>query len=61
MGKYKHCKAIGLLLISCEALIHTIPKIWEKWIPIARKKYGKTQTFHKFKTGSGTQISLRLP
>ena len=43
MGKQKHSKAIGFLHISCEALIHTIPKIWEKWIPIVSKKYGKTQ------------------
>ena len=28
-----------------QAEIHTIPKIWEKWIPIVRKKYEKTQTF----------------
>ena len=29
-------------------LIHTIPKTWGKWIPIVRKKYGKTQTFEVF-------------
>ena len=45
MEKHKHSKAISFLHISCEALIHTIPKIWEKLIPIVRKKYGKTQTF----------------
>ena len=45
MGKHKHFKAMGFLHISCVALIHTIPKIWEKWIPTGRKKYGKTQTF----------------
>ena len=33
------------LHISCEALIHAIPKIWKKWIPIVRRKYGKTETF----------------
>ena len=33
------------LHISCEALNHTIPKIWKKWIPIVRKKYSKKQTF----------------
>ena len=31
--------------ISWEALIHAIPKIWKKWIPIVRRKYGKTETF----------------
>ena len=45
MGKHKHFKALGFLHILCEALIHTIPKIWEKLIPIDRKKYGKTLTF----------------
>ena len=35
---------IGFLHISLEAQIHTIPKIWEKWIPIAKEKYGKTET-----------------
>ena len=39
---------IGFLHISCEALIHAIPKTWEKWISIVRKKYGKTQTFQIF-------------
>ena len=28
-----------------KAEIHTIPKIWKKWISIVREKYGKTQTF----------------
>ena len=45
MGKYKYSKAIGFLHISCEASIHTISKIWEKWILIVRKKYGKKQIF----------------
>ena len=45
MGKHKHFKFMGFLNISGEAEIHTIPKIWEKWIPIVREKYGKTQTF----------------
>ena len=44
MGKHKDYKAMGFLPISCEALINTIPKIWEKWIPIVRGKYGKIQT-----------------
>ena len=35
---------IGFLHISLEAQIHTIPKIWKKWIPIAKEKYGKTET-----------------
>ena len=37
-------QTIGFLHISCDTLIHTIPKIWEKWIPIVRKKYGNTRT-----------------
>ena len=41
MGKHKHSKAMGFLHISCVALIHTIPKIWGKWIHRVRKKYGK--------------------
>ena len=31
-----------------EAEIYTIPKIWEKWIPIIREKYEKTQTFQSY-------------
>ena len=34
---------MDFLNISGEAEIHTIPKIREKWIPIVRRKYGKTQ------------------
>ena len=45
MGKTKHSKIIGFLYILVEAEIHTIPKTWEKWISIVRKKYGKTQKF----------------
>ena len=33
----KHSKALGFLHISCETLIHSIPKIWEKWVPIVRE------------------------
>ena len=33
------------LSISGEAEIHTFPKIWEKWIYLGRKKYGKAQRF----------------
>ena len=36
---------MGLLNILDEAEIHTIPKTWEKWIPILREKYGKKQIF----------------
>ena len=36
---------MDFLNISGEAEIHTIPKIREKWIPIVRKKYEKTQIF----------------
>ena len=45
MGKHKHFKFMGLLNILDEAEIHTIPKTWEKWIPILREKYGKKQIF----------------
>ena len=43
MGKHKHFKFMGFLNILDEAEIHTIPKIWDKWIPIIREKYGKKQ------------------
>ena len=43
--KQKHFKFVGFLNISGEAEIHTIPKIWEKWVSIVREKNGKTQTF----------------
>ena len=45
MRKHKHSKVLGFSNILGEAEIHTVPKIWEKWIPIVREKYGKTQTF----------------
>ena len=32
---------MGFLNISYKAEIHTIPRIWQKWIPIIREKYGK--------------------
>ena len=38
MGKHKHFKFMGFLNISYEAEIHTIPRTWEKWIPIIREK-----------------------
>ena len=38
MVKRKYSKAIGFSHISCEALIQTIPKIWEKGM-------SKTQNF----------------
>ena len=45
MGKNKHSKVMGFSTILSEAEIHTIPKIWKKWIPIVREKYEKKQTF----------------
>ena len=36
---------MGFLNIS---QISTIPKTWEKWILIAREKYGKKQTFESY-------------
>ena len=30
MGKHKHFKAMGFLHASCEAVIVTISKLWEK-------------------------------
>ena len=29
-------------------LIHTIPKIWDEWIPIVWKKYKKKETFQNY-------------
>ena len=43
--KIKHSKVMDFTTILGKAEIHTIPKIWEKWISIVREKYGKTQTF----------------
>ena len=36
---------MGFFNVSGEAEIHTVPKIWAKWISIVQEKYGKTQTF----------------
>ena len=41
MGKHEHFKFMGFLNISGEAQIHTVPKIWEKLIPIIRESKGK--------------------
>ena len=45
--EHKRFKFMGFLNILDEAEIHTIPKTWEKWIPIIRKKYGKKANFPK--------------
>ena len=45
MGKHKYAKVKGFLNFLYEAEIHAVPKTWQKWISIVRKKYGKTQTF----------------
>ena len=45
MGENKQSKVMGFSNILGEAEIHTIPKIWEKWIPVVREKYEKTQAF----------------
>ena len=45
MGKHKHFKVKGFLNFSYETEIHTVPKIWEKWISIIREKHGKIQAF----------------
>ena len=34
---------MGFSNILGKAEIHTIPKIWEKWIYLVQNKYGKTQ------------------
>ena len=47
MRKHKHFKFMVFLNISDEAEIHTIPKTWEKWIPIIREKYGKKANIPK--------------
>ena len=36
--KNKHSKVMGFSTILSEVEIHTITKIWKKWIPIAREK-----------------------
>ena len=41
----KYPKLMGFSNIWGEVEIHTIPKTWEKWISVAREKYGRTQTF----------------
>ena len=48
MAKYKHSKVMYFSNILGEAEIHTISKIWRKWISIVREKYGKTQTFQSY-------------
>ena len=45
MEKHKHFKFMGFLNISDEAEIHTIPRAWEKWMPMIREEYGRKQTF----------------
>ena len=45
MGKRKYFKVKGFLNFWHEAEIHAVPKLWEKWISMVRKKYGKTQIF----------------
>ena len=57
MGKHKQFKVKGFLNFSYKAEIHTVPKTWEKWIPIVRKKYGKTQTFQIY----GFLKSIKIP
>ena len=42
MRKNNDSKVMCFSNILGEAEIHTIPKIWEKWISIVREKYGKT-------------------
>ena len=37
---------MGFSNILGEAEIHSLPKMWENWIPIVREKFGKVQTFH---------------
>ena len=49
MGKNKHEKVMGFSNILGEAVILTIPKIWEKLIPIVRENLGKHKHF-KFKS-----------
>ena len=44
--KSKHSKVLGCSNILGEAEIHTIPKLWEKWIPIVRKNMGKHKHFN---------------
>ena len=48
MGKHKYSKVKGFLNILRETEIHAIPKASHEWIPIAREKYGKKQTFQNY-------------
>ena len=48
MGKHKHYKFMGFLNISGEAEIHTILKIWQKWVPIIHEKKKKHSTVMDF-------------
>ena len=45
MVKHKHFKVKGFWNFSYQAEVHVVPKTWEKWISIVRKKHGKIQTF----------------
>ena len=47
MGKHKHSKVKVVLNISGGTEIHAIPKAWDEWIPIVRKKYGKKNKHSK--------------
>ena len=49
MEKCKHSKVKGFLNISRETRIHAVPKVWDEWIPIVRKKYGDKQIFQSYK------------
>ena len=54
---------MGFLNILGETEIHTIPKTWEKWIPIIQEKYGKKQhsKVMGFSNTLGKQKSIQLP
>ena len=47
-GICKNFKFLGFFNISGEAVIHIIPKIWEKRISIVQEKHRKTQKFHVY-------------
>ena len=44
---HKHFKVKCFWNFSLEAEIQSIPKTWEKWIPIRREKYGKKANIPK--------------
>ena len=49
------------IALSCEALNHTIHKMWEKWNLIRRQEYEKKQTFRSYRVFRVKQKSIQFP